>query len=177
MNKKNNAVDLTDIALAVLIIGITVSIGSRMLITYRDNRLSDLGTYSTANETINVSSAAGGSDTFDNGWFDSVTTCYNSTNGVVIGSGNYTISVDSVTGVGTITNVTTDATCDYGWNCTYSAYNTSEAQWSLPDSAATGLAEYGNWFDIIVIIGVAGLILSLIFLAFGDKKGQGAGTY
>jgi len=47
--------------------------------------------------------------------------------------------------------------------------------WNLSDNAATGLAEYGNWFKIIVIVGVAAVVLSLIFMAFG-KRGGGA-TY
>ena len=51
-------------------------------------------------------------------------------------------------------------------------YNTP---WNLSDQAATGLAEYGNWFKIIVIVGVAAVVLSLIFMAFG-RRGGGA-TY
>ena len=43
----------------------------------------------------------------------------------------------------------------------------NDTAYNLADEAATGIAEYGNWFDIIVIVGVAGVILSLIFMAFG----------
>jgi len=43
--------------------------------------------------------------------------------------------------------------------------------YNLADDAATGLAEYGNWFNIIVIVGVAAVVLSLIFLAFGGRTG------
>jgi hypothetical protein len=49
------------------------------------------------------------------------------------------------------------------------AYNVSE-------DAAVGLAEYGNWFKIIVIVGVAAVVLSLIFMAFG-RNNQGGMTY
>jgi len=49
--------------------------------------------------------------------------------------------------------------------------------YNLADDAATGLAEYGNWFDIIVIVGVAAVVLSLIFLAFGRRGGGGGTTY
>ena len=45
--------------------------------------------------------------------------------------------------------------------------------YNLSDDAATGIAEYGNWFKIIVIVGVAAVVLGLIFLAFGNK---GRGT-
>lgn len=52
---------------------------------------------------------------------------------------------------------------------------TNDTAYNLADDAASGLAEYGNWFDIIVIVGVAAVILSLIFMAFGRGRG-GAGT-
>ena len=176
MKTKQNAIDLTDLAIGILILGITVGIGARLLITLRDNRLTDLSLDTTGNETINVSTT--GSDTFDNTWFNGVTTCINSTNGITILPGNYTTSVDAVSGVGTITNATTDTAVNSGWNCTYTHYDTTEAQWSLPNDAASGIAEYGNWFDIIVIVGIAGVILSLIFLAFGNRgEGQSSATY
>ena len=47
-------------------------------------------------------------------------------------------------------------------------YDTS---WNVADKAATGLSEYGNWFKIIVIVGVAAVVLSLIFMAFGRRGG------
>ena len=50
---------------------------------------------------------------------------------------------------------------------------TSGVAYNLADDAATGIAEYGNWFKIIVIVGVAAVVLSLIFMAFGRR---GAGT-
>lgn len=54
--------------------------------------------------------------------------------------------------------------------------NTTSASYTVADKAATGLAEYGNWFKIIVIVGVAAVILSLIFMAFGRRAGGGT-TY
>lgn len=51
-----------------------------------------------------------------------------------------------------------------------------DTAYNLANSAAEGLAEYGNWFDIIVIVGVAALILALIFMAFG-RQGGGSMTY
>lgn len=49
--------------------------------------------------------------------------------------------------------------------------------YNLADDAATGLAEYGNWFKIIVIVGVAAVILALIFMAFGGRGSSGSMTY
>ena len=91
MKQKQNAVDLTDLAIGILVLGIVVTIGSTILLNVRDTN--------TANDI---------------------------------------------------------------------AYN-------LAGDAATGIAEYGNWFDIIVIVGIAGLILSLIFLAFGNRGGGDSG--
>jgi len=50
---------------------------------------------------------------------------------------------------------------------------TNDTAYNLAGSAATGLAEYGNWFDIIVIVGVAAVILGLIFMAFGNRGSSG----
>ncbi len=50
----------------------------------------------------------------------------------------------------------------------------NDTAYNLADAAATGIAEYGNWFKIIVIVGVAAVVLSLIFMAFG-RRGQAGG--
>lgn len=92
MQYKNSAVDLTDLAIGIVVLGIVVSVGATILLNVRDT---------------------------------------NTTGGT--------------------------------------AYN-------LSDDAATGLAEYGNWFKIIVIVGVAAVVLSLIFMAFGRQSG-GSMTY
>ena len=92
---KKSAVDLTDLAIGIVVLGIVVSVGATILINVRD------------------------------------------------------------TNTGTTTNI---------------AYN-------LSNSAAVGLAEYGNWFKIIVIVGVAAVILSLIFMAFGGRSSQGSVGY
>ena len=53
----------------------------------------------------------------------------------------------------------------------------NDAAYNLAGDAALGLSEYGNWFDIIVIVGVAAVILSLIFMAFGRRGGSSGVTY
>jgi len=52
----------------------------------------------------------------------------------------------------------------------------SDLAWNLSNDAAAGIGEYGNWFSIIVIVGVSAVVLSLIFMAFGRRGGGGA-TY
>lgn len=100
---QKSAVDLTDLAIGIVVLGIVVSVGATILVNVRDT-----------NYTLSP-------------------TC-NETSGILHGCG--------------------------------SAYN-------VADAAATGLAEYGNWFKIIVIVGVAAVVLSLIFLAFGGRTGGG----
>jgi len=102
---KKPAVDLTDLAIGIVVLGIVVTIGATILLNVRDT---------------NLTNTAG---------------C----------------------------NATNTSSCDHAWQ--------------LADKAATGLAEYGNWFDIIVIVGVAAVILSLIFMAFGQRDGTGVSTY
>ena len=55
--------------------------------------------------------------------------------------------------------------------------DTDGTAYNLADDAATGIAEYGNWFKIIVIVGVAAVVLSLIFMAFGRRQSGGGMTY
>jgi len=176
MKSKHSAVDLTDLAVGILVLGIVVTIGATILLGVRDSHLTDLTVDTTVNESVDVS--ATGSDTFANTWVSSTSaTCINASNGVVVGDGNYSITVDGASGVGTISN-SSSPNLDYPWNCTYTSYDTTRADWALADNAATGIAEYGNWFDIIVIVGIAGVILSLIFMAFGRaSSGSGDVSY
>lgn len=87
MEYKKSAVDLTELAIGIVVLGIVVSIGATVLINVRDTS-------------------------------DANTTPYN-----------------------------------------------------LSDDAAAGIAEYGNWFEILVIVGIAAVVLSLIFMAFGRRAG------
>ena len=92
LEQKRGAVDLTDLAIGVVVLGIVVSVGATVLINVRDTNTS-----------------------------------------------------------GTI------------------SYN-------VADKAALGIGEYGNWFKIIVIVGVAAVILALIFMAFG-RGASSVSTY
>ena len=168
---KNSAVDLTDLAVGILVLGIAVTIGSSILINIRDSRITELDAGVVVNETVSAVSDSG--TDLSVVWVNDVNTCINATGKEIINSANYTTTVNPNFGTGTVSYTgpvggqynTTD------WECSYSTYNTSDPQYSLPNDAATGLAEYGNWFDIIVIVGVAAVILSLIFMAFGRRGG------
>ena len=167
MEYKKSAIDLTDLALGILVLGIVVTIGATILVGMRDSRLDELSTFTTYNETITGSNSTASDLT--NTWVKSVDTVYNATDGTVVGSGNYTLSVSSVDGTGSV--LVNGATYNgESLNVTYTSYNTNRSDWSLAIIASLGLYEYGNWFKIIVIVGVSAVILALIFMAFG--RGQ-----
>ena len=175
---KKNAVDLTDLAIGIVVLGIVVSIGSVVLLNLRDSRLDELPQNTTTNESIAALeiTSAGKGTALANRWFTGLTStgCTNAT-GVTIESANYTTSVDSF-GTGYIKN-TTDTETGI-WLCNYNSRDIGQADWRLADQASTGLAEYGSWFKIIIIVGIAAVILALIFMAFGEDRGaEVGGTY
>ena len=175
MNKKirKQAVDLTDLAVGIVVLGIVVSIGVLIITSVRDNRLTDATIVTTGNETTTSVAKV---TNLDNVWFNSVFEATNATDGTVISSGNYTTST-SAGGTGQVTFATASTFNETPVNFSYTWYNTStRVDWTLADNASTGLAEYGNWFDIIVIVGVAAVVLSLIFMAFGRRDVAGSGV-
>ena len=171
MQTKKNAIDLTDLALGIVILGIVVAIGSTVLQTYRDAQVTTLPTYSVNGETNNLT-AQSGSTTLDVIWGKSVDFCQNIS--TAIPANAYSYSVNAGTGVITLRNT---SSVYNGQNilCNYTVYNVSDTRFVLPDKANLGLGEYGNWFKIIVIVGVAALVLSLIFMSFG-KGSMGGGS-
>ena len=179
MEKRNTAVDLTDLAIGILILGIVVVVGSRILLLYRDSRLTSAPVVTTVNETLTAMSPTH-STALANLNVEGVTACVAQNGTGILGAGNYT---QTVTGANSDTTTLTFSGSAGGdsplynntnWNCTYTWYNTTGADdYTLANEAMVGLGEYGNWFDIIVIVGVAGVILALLFMAF-RKKGEGA---
>ena len=160
-------------AIGIVVLGIVVSIGITIVTNVRDSGLTRLSTVQTANESISVKDTG---TTLANTWGQSVAQVYNATNGAKVALGNYTTSINPGTGYITITNSTQNCAAGYcvqPWKVTYTWYNTSSPDWQSADKAAAGLGEYGNWFKIIVIVGVAAVILSLIFMAFGKKGSSG----
>lgn len=168
---KKPAIDLTDLAIGIIMLGIVVSIGATILITQRDARLTELDSVTTSNETIAASD--GGTD-LTYGWVNSFGTITNATGGETVASGNYTTATGNG-GVGTVTFLGASTYNESDVNVTYSWYNTSRPDWALANDAAIGIGEYGNWFKIIVIVGVAALVLSIIFMAFGRNNAAGEG--
>jgi ABC-type transport system involved in multi-copper enzyme maturation permease subunit len=170
---KKSAVDLTDLAIGILVLGIIVSIGSVILLGVRDSRLESLPTFNVVNETVSVS---GNERVLSKVWVKGVNEVMNQSGMEPITSPNYTLSVSKISGTGTITNITPCARCSESWNVSYSCYNSSQADFKLANDSVVGLGEYGNWFKIIVIVGVAAVVLALIFMAFGRNASSGGGS-
>ena len=171
---KKSAIDLTDLALGVVILGFVVSIGATILITSRNSQVENLPTYLVRNETINAVDING--DALSKVWVKSVDSVMNSTGQITLTAANYSTSIDS-SGVATVKSITNGIYNNTNWNVSYTVYNTSDPRYSVANSAANGLSEYGNWFKIIVIVGIAAVVLSLIFMAFGNRQSQGAAAY
>lgn len=181
MNQKKSAVDLTELAFAIVILGISVSIGAVVLTNMRDSQVTNLGTYSVSNETVTTLGTTG--DTLDTTWVKSVETVTNSTGGEVLNTGNYTYTIDSGTGVATLYSyMSANANTTYNnsnVNVTYTVYNISDPRFAIPSNATSGLAEYGNWFKILAIVGIAAVVLAIIFISFGNRNQSNTygGTY
>jgi hypothetical protein len=170
MEYKHSAVDLTDLAIGIVVLGIVVSIGSTILLGVRNTTYQDSTLLTTVNETVgNLTSPK----TLDNVWVNTLTRCHDSGTGLIV-TANTSLSVNAETGVGTITGTGTASSKIV--NCTYSYYDVANnPAYTTADNASVGLGEYANWFDIIIIVGIAAVILSLIFMAFG--RGSLGGGY
>lgn len=170
MEYKKSAIDLTDLAIGVMVLGFTVAIGVRILVLFSSSRVTDLGTNTVTNETTPATDAG---DRLAQTWVKEVSSILNISDGTTVPTTNYTTTISSTTGEGTVTFAPTSAYNGSNVRVTYDVYNLTDEQYALPQDAATGLAEYGNWFDIIVIVGIAGVILSLIFMSFGRSSSAG----
>lgn len=171
IDTKKPAVDLTDMALGIIILGIVVTIGATVLLNVRDISLTD-ATTTAVSQTITGSNTT--ATELSTAWFNTISAVANATNGQVVTSGNYSTTINSA-GKGLFLVVGSQFN-GASLQVNYSTYDTSSRpDWTLANSAALGLGEYGNWFDIIVIVGVAAIILSLIFVAFGRGNGGNEG--
>jgi hypothetical protein len=152
-----------------------VAIGTSIILGIRDARLTDLPVVTTANETI--TSVKESCKYLTNTWVKSIGTITNATSADVINSGNYTTTIVNGHGTGKICAVNANPYNNTNWNVTYTWYNTSRADWSVANQSALGLGEYGNWYKIIILVGIAAGILAIIFSTFGSKNQTGATSY
>ena len=172
---RKSGVDLTSLAIALILLGIVVSIGAYIITGVRDAQLTSLDTKLIANESCAITDETGCQLTYS--WVqDGSITVINSSNPFVhAGTGNFTKKIDSY-GYLHLYNKTENNGDTTEWNVSYTYYNTSRADFYSANQAVVGLAEYGNWFKIIVVVGIAGLILALHFFSFGGGgRGRDSG--
>ena len=87
MNIQKKAIDLTDLAIGILVLGIIVSIGTVIMVNMRDSRLTSLATETFQSESITPTDDGA---SFSNQWFKEIINCYNDST-LIVQSGNYTI--------------------------------------------------------------------------------------
>jgi len=85
---------------------------------------------------------------------------------------DYTVSGTTFT----ITNI------NYAWrnlslSYSYNQIQTNNSDYAVAGAAVLGLGEFENWFSIIVIVGIAGLVLFLVFNSFTPGRSEIGGTY
>lgn len=174
IEEKKSAVDLTELAIGIVILGVVVSIGAVVLNNVATSQITNVATYRVNNETVTATDAGTALST---GWVKNIVVANNFSSGGVLTDGtNYTYSVNGA-GTGLVYNKSATFA---KMNITYDVYNKSDPRFALPNNATIGLAEYGNWFKILVIVGISAVILALIFMAFGNKsssEGSVGGTY
>ena len=173
LKEKKSAIDLTELAIGVVILGVIVSVGATVLITTINAQVENLPNYRVNNETVTTVNQLG--DNLAVQWVKSIDFVHNASSTTILNSGNYTSSINSGNGIGTIFATSTSNFNGTSWNVSYTVYNISDARYTLPNQAAVGISEYGNWFKILVIVGISAVVLSLIYLAFG-KSSQDSGV-
>lgn len=173
-------VDLTGFAIALIVLGVVAAVGSTILLEYRDSQLDDIATYQVKNETV-TDPVNGTYSDLALRWVQSIGTITNATTGQVVGTANYTTRIRGADGVGQINAshppVPLDNVSQGNWNVTYTVYNITDARFKIADDASTGLAEYGDWFKVLVVIAVAALVIGLLFSSMrGGAGSEGGGT-
>ena len=88
MEKVKKAIDLTGLALAVIVMAVVVSVGATILLTQRDARLDQLETVSTANEVLTTVDEAG--ETLAHIWVKSVDVSLEGKNAQVVFDNEHT---------------------------------------------------------------------------------------
>ena len=171
LQEKKAEIDLTGLAIGIVILGIAVSIGAIIVHNMGTSQITNAQTYIVANETVTLSTTG---TALAKQWVKGIDSVMNASGTNMLNSGNYTLTINSDNGVGTFANTTGAVSYGTALKVSYNVYNQSDPRFAVPASAEVGLAEYGNWFKILVIVGIAGVILALLFMAFG-KGNSGSG--
>lgn len=168
---KKGAIDMTELGIGVIVLGVAVSIGATILTKMAATQITNAATYVVVNESVSSVTTVGSN--LAQGWVKSIDLVIN-TSGKVITTGNSTLTINTDTGLGTISSSGTNAFNNSNWNVTYTVYNKSDPRFDVPTDAAVGLMEYGNWFKILVIVGIAAVVLAVLFMSFDNRGSSGS---
>ena len=169
MNKKGNVSELSPVILSLILIGIILGVGLLVMTQLQS------GSYQWASTTLtNQAYTPSNAGTHLTGWGDRDVYCtviqaYNhSTTGVKIGPGNYTFSPPC-----NLINTTSEFSgLAEGWKLnytyTYTVDTTASNAVGYAETAAGTLAQI--WIPLIVLVLAAGIILGILFGAFGGGK-------
>ena len=174
MIKKKKGLSLSDAPTVVMIVGfVFLLLATTAFISneYRDSMDND-NSHTVTNETIN---ATGGDyvDSYQACGFNTfaVTAVYNYSDGVLIGSGNYTATASS----GLLANATdTEGISNLNWNVTYTYLDGGEAC-NITTDLETEISDNTSIAGIILTIALIGIILTIligVFVTVGKSRGK-----
>lgn len=157
--------ELPNIALAVLIAIITLTVG---VIVLSEFRVASMEVTTISNETLTVANASAQSLANDELYAGTFVAYNDSAHAVTCASGNYTLSetAGTVLFLGGVANCPLNNTAVY---MAYDYYADTDGQY-VADKGITGLKTFSDWFAIIVIIVVAAVVIGLVVTYFKGRE-------
>ena len=175
MNKEFN---LQNFIISVVIIGVILVVGIYITSSIQATTRATGTAGSYVNESVTLS-ALGVGTLAANGYLDgscgTITKVYNATSNAIT-SGNYTQSGCTVTNS---TQSCAGTTCASPWKISYSYTFTNDTQSSIAAGNVTNaLATGTSWISILVVVGFATIILTMLTSGLGQAaQQQGATPY
>ncbi len=169
----NDNLNLQRFIILIVIVGVTLVIGIYISDTISDAVDTDNTPITVVNETgawINGTGYTLAQAGLKNFAGASITVAYNGSNNEIIPVGNYT-----VTGAGVLSNLTAIVfgNVSVSYTATYSAATNAS---SAADDVTTALATGTSWISILVVVGFATVILTMLTAGLGQAAQKDAAT-
>lgn len=170
MNEKHVPLNLQKFIISIVLVGVILVVGIFILATLSTSFKVDVTSAGTnTNETLtavsNVTASSFAILTTDASSGCVVSTVENASNGAVLTSDNYTLPSSC-----TILAASDSSCLNYDWNVTYTySYVTATATDSsnASDSMVTALSYGTSWISILVVVGFAVIVLSMLTNGLG----------
>jgi len=168
-NKKGQLGDLVPIVTTLIVIGLLIGSGFLIVEKFRDDdSLSDTSATVTNESSVYINETGYTLTDASVTAFNSVaiSSVYNNTDGVIITSGNYTVSSAGVITNASVTNwedVNVSYTYKYGEGAWLGANNTIEALTTVPDL-----------LGLVILLFMIGIILAIVFNVIPTGRMSGA---